>query len=121
MVRRLAAALEGKTPLPARWTVDAVTFAPGQAVVPVEAQAVEEDLATVLAAHPGARILLVGAGDTNAATPEALQLAESRAETLKYDLVSRGIAPDRIGVTTGVDGARAALTDRRVELVLVAR
>jgi len=115
-VRRLFAALHGDSSLPARWTIEEISFAPGESAMPPGARSVVAELVPVLAAHPEARIRLEGAGDTSAGTDAELELARRRAIAMRRDLIGAGISPELIVASAGKDP-----TPGRIDLVLVER
>ena len=91
-----------------------IQFESGRARVAPSALAILDDLARVLADHDEIELEVVG--HTDAAEPDSLGLA--RAENVRASLVSRGVSPARLGVTSaGAREPRAsnATSDGRAE------
>jgi|SwirhirootsSR2_FD_contig_31_14062599_length_2080_multi_4_in_0_out_0_1 OmpA-OmpF porin, OOP family len=87
------------------------------------------NIAAILKAYPNVRLKLAGFTDNVGSAPQNRELSHARAESVKAELVSRGIAPDRL--TTEGYGEQAASADnstaegrarnRRVSLLVAQR
>jgi outer membrane protein OmpA-like peptidoglycan-associated protein len=103
--------------LPRVFSFDDLSFASGTAALGPDAHKTLDALAATLNAYPSSAVRVEGyAGQGGALRNRAL--SESRARAIRDNLVSRGVAPERIH-TTG-RGAHAA-TARRTQVVLLHR
>ncbi len=124
-----------------RGTIEGLLYADGETAVRASAEPSLDKIATVMKAHLGIKVVLIGHTDDQEAkqfaTPEPGQpapdlaalsadLSRARAESVKQALIAKGIAAPRIMVEGhGADepvvdntNARARLANRRVEIKL---
>jgi OOP family OmpA-OmpF porin len=123
-------------------TIEGLIYADGETAVRDSAQRSIQNIAKIMTAHPGIKVVLIGHTDDREAkafaTPEpgqpppdiesiATQLAHGRAEAVRQALVSAGIPASRI-VVDGVGAedpvadnttAKGRLANRRVEIKLM--
>jgi OOP family OmpA-OmpF porin len=125
----LSQALSGGHALPQRFVLSDLTFRTDSAEIDPTSARVLDDVAQVLAANPTARIRVEGHTDSTGPRDVNQPLSQSRAESTRAYLVSKGIAGDRIEAAGyGADrplasnaqvGGRA--DNRRTELVVLSR
>jgi OmpA-OmpF porin, OOP family len=110
-VRELASSLGSNEALPRRWTLDGVSFAPGETVPSGDATLVQNDLVSLMRAYPNAVIRIEAPPDPSGSVPPAAnaQLAQDRANSLKDALVGQGIDGSRIEAVSVADNGRADL------------
>lgn len=103
-----------------------------------QAQAIETDpiknheyvlgnIAAILNNNPKATVILEGATSGTEDEPEGLELAKSRAESVRRAILNLGISPDRITIRTALlprnpsnqDFPEGRIENRRVDIVLV--
>jgi hypothetical protein len=85
----IAEFLNSNSPVPQAFSLDAVSFAPGSAVIVGAAEKAVEGIASILTTHLNARIKL-------ATLPGGGTLAVRRVMAIKSELVDRGVAEYRI-------------------------
>jgi outer membrane protein OmpA-like peptidoglycan-associated protein len=79
--------------------LDQITFDPGQAAIREDARAILEAIARTLNTNPGVKMLEVR-GHVGRGEPNARGLAARRAQTVHDDLVTRGVAAERLPVAS---------------------
>jgi outer membrane protein OmpA-like peptidoglycan-associated protein len=104
-------------PLPYTARLDQLTFEPGSASLHPEASNPLGVVASILEAHPSARVRIEGHADKPGDTTENRALAESRADAVKIALEDKGVRSDRIEVEW--QGMQAG--ERRAEIVVLSR
>jgi outer membrane protein OmpA-like peptidoglycan-associated protein len=116
---RLAHSLaDAAVPLPRAFPFDELAFSSGTSVLDPSASNTLDHVATTLNAYPSARLRIEGYGQRGGARSVHRALAETRARVIRDELVSRGVAANRIR-TTG-RGASAA-SERQTVIVLLRR
>jgi OmpA-OmpF porin, OOP family len=125
----LSQALSGGQALPQRFVLSDLTFRTDSAEVdPASARSLDE-LAQVMAAHPGARFRVEGHTDNTGARETNQHLSQARAESARAYLIRKGIAGDRIEAAgygpdrplASNDQASSRAENRRTEVVLLSR
>jgi outer membrane protein OmpA-like peptidoglycan-associated protein len=120
---------DGAARLPRSFRFDALKFETGSATLPAGARKTIDDLATTLRAYPAARVRIDGYTDDAGDDPTNQKLSQARANTIKKDLVAKGVSGDRIETTASGARGRVAPNDsdqgrslnRRSEIVLLRR
>ncbi len=74
-----------------------LAFSPGSAVLPPAAAGALDHLAEILRKHPSVRGLIIGHTDDRGSPDQRLELSQQRAESVRFYLIARGIAEDRLG------------------------
>lgn len=111
---------------------EVVFFGYNQAALDAKEQAVLDNLTTILANQPNAKILLQGHTDAKGSAVYNLKLAAKRAAAVRNHLVKHGIAPDRVEVEVygeakpaarnvfqdGSDAPDGRYLNRRVEILV---
>jgi outer membrane protein OmpA-like peptidoglycan-associated protein len=102
-------------------------FATNKTVILPQSEPAMQDLYEMLAAHPEYRILVIGHTDNVGTDRFNQRLSEGRANSVRNDLIQRGIDPERIEAegrgesqpitTNDTDEGRAQ--NRRVEFILI--
>lgn len=120
----LTTALTGDASLPQRFELQGVEFPTGSAAVP--SNPMLDEVAASLTEHDSARVRLEGFADPTGPAEMNQELSESRAESVKNYLVSKGVDANRIEtVGRGAQPQGAAqggeAAERRVDLVVLAR
>jgi len=92
----LTQALSGGLPLPQRFVVSELTFRTDSAEIDPARARVLDDVARVMAAHPGARIRVEGHTDNTGVREANQQLSQARAESTRAYLMTKGIGSDRV-------------------------
>jgi len=104
-----------------------ITFENGSATLTPEGRAVVENVATILKAHPTARVRIEGHTDSTGTPESNLLLSQARAETVRATLAALGIAADRM-TTAGFGATQPLVPDnspanqainRRVQFVVL--
>ena len=128
-VSALGQFLDGAASPPRRFVLQDLRFTSDSADIDASARPVLDDVAGVLAAHPGAKVRIEGHTD-GTGTPETNRpLSAARAETTKRYLIEHGVDPGRVetaglGASRPVasnDTAEGRAENRRTELVVTAR
>lgn len=112
-----------------RWVIDDLTFAPASAALPGRSIPTLDALATVMKAHPEARLLVEGHTDDSGPPGGNARLSEARASAVKSALVGRGVGAERVDVAgIGADRPIASndtpegrAKNRRTEVILTPR
>jgi len=77
-------------------SLDGLTFDTGSATLKSGYSAQLDNVATVLKAYPDAKITIGGFTDNVGSADSNMALSRARAKTVREELISRGIAPDRL-------------------------
>jgi outer membrane protein OmpA-like peptidoglycan-associated protein len=110
---------DDSVPLPYTARLDQLTFDPGSASLRPEGFNSLGVVASILEAHPTARVRIEGHADRPGDTTVSRALAESRADAVKIELEDRGISSDRIEVEW--QGMQPSGDGRRAEIIVLSR
>lgn len=77
-------------------SLDGLTFDTGSATLKSGYQTQLDNVATVLKAYPNSKITIGGFTDNVGSADSNMALSRARAKTVREELISRGIAPDRL-------------------------
>ena len=121
--------LAGTETAPRTFAFDNLNFDTAKSDIRPADQATVDQVATVLAQYPKARIRIAGYADARGSDASNLKLGGDRAEALKAALIAKGINAGRIEtVSGGMDDpvatnatARGEAENRRTELVVLSR
>jgi outer membrane protein OmpA-like peptidoglycan-associated protein len=89
---------------------DRLTFASGSAAIGAGSSAELDNVAAILKGYPTVNVTIAGFTDDVGSKERNLQLSRERAESVKNELVARGVAPDRL-FTQGL-GEQVASADK---------
>lgn len=103
---RLVDVINGKGDQTARLDCDRLTFDSRSATLSPASSAQLDNTAAILMSYPNVHLNLAGYSDTIGNPEQNLELAQERAESVKNQLVVRGISPDRL-TTQGFGEATA--------------
>jgi OOP family OmpA-OmpF porin len=129
-VADLARALtDNSVSLPRTFRLEPLSFAYASSTPTDRSKGTIDELARTLAAHPSARIRLVGFTDSTGGADGNASLSSERAKTVEQMLVAHGVAANRIATEGRSDRDPVAsnethegrLDNRRVEVVLESR
>lgn len=95
-------------------TQDATLFSPDTTSLDEAGLGLLEQVAAVLAAHPGVRVEVAGHTDTNGTPDSNLRISQQRAQAVLDRLVASGIAPDRL-VAVGYGQTKPRATNDTVD------
>jgi outer membrane protein OmpA-like peptidoglycan-associated protein len=85
------------TGTPSSWMgFDRVTFASGSSTLSPTSSAQINNVAAIMKAYPNANFALTGYTDNVGSDEQNLALSRARAESVKNELVARGVSPDRL-------------------------
>jgi OmpA-OmpF porin, OOP family len=126
---RLVAIAEGTNTLGQTWVdFDRVLFESGSATLRPDSSEQLDNVAAILKAYPNVHLRIVGLTDDVGSADQNLELSRARADSVKTELVSRGISPDRLtaegfGEAASSDNSTAAggAGNRRVSLQVTQR
>jgi len=129
---RLLALLRDQSAVPDEQTwfdFDRLTFATSSARLEASSEEQLDNLAAILKAYPNASIKIGGYTDSTGSHERNLELSQGRADTVKQELVSRGIARDRLEAEGYAEAHPVASNDteagraqnRRIALRVTAR
>jgi outer membrane protein OmpA-like peptidoglycan-associated protein len=104
---------------PKRFALPTMTFPIGESTLSADGQDKARELATLLNAHPGAKLQIQGFSDGTGNAQTNQQLAQSRAETVKSVLTANGVDGSRIQTSGQAEAGTAQ--NRRVEVVIAPR
>ena len=121
--------LRSDDPAPRTFTFDRLNFDSGSASVRAADVGDMDRLAQVLAAHPTARIAILGYTDAEGSGRSNARLGQQRAEAVSDALATRGISRERLEARSGGEQTPLADTDReegraenrRTELIVLER
>jgi outer membrane protein OmpA-like peptidoglycan-associated protein len=125
----LSQALTAGQALPQRFVLSDLTFRTDSAEIDPASAHVLDDVAQVMAAHPGARIRVEGYTDNTGTREANRQLSQARAESTRAYLASKGISGDHIEAAgygsdrplASNDQAGGRADNRRTEIVVLSR
>ena len=128
-VAALSAAFAGGQALPQRFVLSDLTFRTDSAEIDPAGARVLDDVAQLMSAHPGARIRVEGHTDNTGVRETNQQLSQSRADSTRTYLMSKGIGGDRVeAMGYGPDRPLASndqqsgrAENRRTEIVVLQR
>lgn len=116
-------------PAPRSFPFERLNFDTGSAAIRPADRSTISNLGQILAAHPNARIRIVGFADTRGAAPTNANLGQQRAEAVVAALAAAGVSRDRLEAMSGGEGSPAApnttaqgqAENRRTELVVLSK
>jgi outer membrane protein OmpA-like peptidoglycan-associated protein len=115
--RLLGAIQQGNTSRAAPWVdLDRLTFDPGSAALGSDSSEQLDHVAAILRRYPSVQLTIAGHTDDAGSADRTIQISRERAETVKNELVARGIDPNRL-YTQG----NAPPRGRRVSLQIIER
>jgi outer membrane protein OmpA-like peptidoglycan-associated protein len=108
---------------------DRLTFDSGSATLRRDSSEQVDNIAAILKAYPNVHLTLAGFTDDVGSAERNLELSRERAETVKTELVARGVSPDRLvtqgfgeqSATADNSGDAGRALDRRVSLQVTQR
>jgi len=126
---QLLGIIKGTSPVGTTWIdFDRLTFDSGSSTLRPESGEQVDNIAAILKAYPNVRLTLAGYTDTVGSAESNLALSQARAETVKNQLVARGITPERLeakgfGEQGSADNSTATgrAQNRRVSLQVTQR
>jgi outer membrane protein OmpA-like peptidoglycan-associated protein len=119
-VTALSHALVGAEGLPQRFTLSGLSFRADSAEIDPGSVGVLDNVAQVMAAHPGARIQVEGPADSAGTREASQQLSQARAESTRAYLTHKGIGSERIEAV-GVGADQPTASNDSAEIVLLER
>jgi outer membrane protein OmpA-like peptidoglycan-associated protein len=111
------------------FVLEGVTFKTGSATLTPEGTSKVDEVANLLKAHPQARIKVVGHTDDTGDPDTNRTLSQNRADSVRDELVGKGIAADRIE-TSGAgsenpigknDTAEGRAKNRRIDVIVLSQ
>lgn len=125
----LGAYLAGTEPAPRSFVFEKLNFDTSKSAIRAADAAEVNDVATVLAKYPNARIRIAGYADARGSDAANAKLGQARADSVKSALVAKGIDGGRIETATGGETdpidtnatAPGQFENRRTELVVIQR
>ena len=116
-------------PAPRTFTFDHLNFATDSAELPADADQTVGALAQILAAYPKAKVQLAGYADATGSDSHNVQLGRDRATAVQTALAAKGVAADRMSLSTGGSSnpvetnasSQGRAENRRTELVVTAK
>lgn len=121
--------LAGTEATPRTFEFDRLNFDTGETELKANDREDLNQMAQILQAYPNSRVRIVGYADARGTDPANRELGLARANSIKQELVARGVGADRVETASGGENdpvatnatAAGQAMNRRTEVVIVSR